>query len=179
MKLVTPYRQTLSHSCLIACFLMLLNSRYDINFSSKDEENLSLKGMSRKHPFFVVGMVKEIFKKYKKKINLVVNNRYFTNILIKLIKDKKNFNVHYRKIDIATIKALLKKNALICHIDNNHLGDYSHSSHFIVLEKDSGKRVTIIDPLAGKRRLISYKKLEESIKSLRGHVKMCPLLFYL
>lgn len=173
-----PYKQTLSHSCLVACFLMLLQKK-GIDPKIKDEQEITLKGMDRKYPFYVVGVPKEIFNKYKEKINLVVDNNYFKNILVKSFNDKKNFNAYHKKINLKLIKDLLKEHSLICHIDDNYFGDYSHASHFIVLEKATNKKMIIIDPWSGKKNLISDRQLEDSILSLKKHIKMCPLLFYL
>jgi len=93
--------------------------------------------------------------------------------------DKNNFNIYRKKITISLIKELLKEKPVICHIDDNYLGDYSHASHFIILERATNKKILIVDPMKGRKSLISDKKLEESILSLKKHIKMCPLLFYL
>lgn len=179
MANLTPYKQTLSHSCLAADFLMLLKEKYNISFNNKNEEDILIRGMKRVYPFYVVGIPKEFYKKYGKKINIAVDNKYFTNILIKSFKDKKNFNIYHHKITISYIKELLKEKPIICHIDDNYLGDYSHASHFIILEKATDKKIRIIDPMTGKKSLISDKGLKDSILSLKKHIKMCPLLFYL
>lgn len=179
MMNITPYKQTFSHSCLVADFLMILKEKYKTEFSSKDEEDILINGMKRIYSFYIVGVPKEFFKKYGKKVNIAVDNKYFTNVLIKDFNDKTNFNIYHNKITIAYIRELLKKTSLICHIDDNYFGDYSHVSHFIVLEEAANKKIRIIDPMTGKKGLISDKKLEESILSLKKHIKMCPLLFYL
>jgi len=158
---------------------MLLKEKYQINFSEKDEEKILLKGMKRTYPFYVVGIPQEFFKRYKKKINIIVDNKYFTNVLIKSFKSKNKFNIFHKKITLSLIKELLKEQPLICHIDDNYLGDYSHASHFIILEKATNKRILIVDPMTGKKKSISDKKLLESILSLKRHIKMCPLLFYI
>lgn len=176
---IVPYKQTFTHSCLVADFLMLLKNKYNISFNEKDEEEILIKGMKRIYPFYVIGIPRAFFNKYNKKINIVVDNKYFTNFLIDGFNDKNNFNVYHNKITIRYIKELLKENSVICHIDDNYLGDYSHASHFIILENSTDKRITIIDPMNGKRTFISDEKLEKSIQSLKKHIKMCPLLFYL
>ncbi len=178
-KGILPYRQSLSHGCLAADFLMLLREQYGTKFSKKDEDQLLLKGMKRTYPFYVVGIPKEFFKRYQKKVNIVVDNKYFTNILIKSLKDGVNFNIYHQKITTSLIRELLNERPLICHIDDHYLGDYSHASHFIILERATDTKILIIDPMTGKKSLISDKKLEDSILSLKRHIKMCPLLFYL
>jgi hypothetical protein len=55
---------------------MLLKNKYKIPFTNKQEEEILIKGMSRSYPFYVVGIPKEFFKKYGKKINIIVDNKY-------------------------------------------------------------------------------------------------------
>ena len=178
-KEILPYKQSLSHGCLVADFLMLLKAKHGTNFSEKDEVQVLLKGMKRTHLFYIVGISKEFFNRYKRKVNVIVDNKYFTNILIKGFNDRNNFNILHNKITIPLIRELLKKQPLICHIDDNYLGDYSHASHFIILEKATNKKILIVDPMSGKKSLISDKKLHDSILSLKKHIKMCPLIFYI
>ena len=176
---IIPYKQSFSHSCLVACFFMLLQKQKDFNFDEKTEKEILIKGMRKIYPFYVVGIAKEVFNKFKTKITIIVDNKYFTNSLIKSFKDKRSFNIIHKKITIQLIKQLLKDKSLICHLDNNYLGNYSHCSHFVVLEKATDKKILLIDPFSGKKRFISDKKLEQAILSLKNHVKMCPLLYYL
>ena len=176
---IIPYKQFFSHSCLAACFFMLLQKQKDFNFDEKIEKEILINGMKRIYPFYAVGVPKEIFNKFKTKITIIVDNKYFTNSLIKSFKDKRNFNIVHKKITIQLIKELLKDKPLICHLDNNYLGDYSQCSHFLVLEKATHKKILLIDPFSGKKRFISVKKLEQAILSLKNHVKMCPLLYCL
>ena len=177
-KGILPYRQSLSHGCLAADFLMLLREQYRLKFSEKDEVQLLLNGMRRTYPFYVVGISQEFFNRYQKGVNIVVDNKYFTDILIKSLKDRKNFNIYHQKITIHLIKELLNEGPIICHIDDHYLGDYSHASHVIILERATDKKILIVDPMNGKKSLISDKKLEDSILSLKKNIKMCPLLLY-
>lgn len=178
-KEILPYAQSLSHGCLAADFLMLLQEKYGINFTEKDEVQILLSGMKRTYPFYVVGITKEFFKSYKRKINIVVDNLYFTGILMESLNDTNHFNIYHRKITLSLIKELLLEQPVICHVDDHYLGDYSHASHFIILEKATSKQIVIVDPMYGKRCLISDEKLGDAILSLKKHIKMCPLLFYL
>lgn len=173
-----PYKQTLTHSCLSVSFLMILQLKNNIHFTKKDEEQITLRGSDRVYPFYVTGIATEIAKKYKVKIQILANNKFFTNVLKESFKNK-NIIVSHEKITIALIRKLLDKNKLICHIDIHGLGDFSHSSHFIVIEKEDGKTFTIIDPWTGQRRKIAEKTLEKAITELRDNVKMCPLLFFI
>lgn len=178
-KEILPYKQTLSHGCLAADLLMLLKMKYGTDFRENDEANILLSGMKRMYPFYVVGVPKEFFNKYRRKISIIVDNKYFTNVLVKGFKDKNNFNIQHKKITISLIRELLEEQPIVCHVDDNYFGDYSHASHFIILEKTVNKKILIVDPMSGRKTLISDKKLGDSILSLKKHIKMCPLLFYL
>ena len=176
---IKPYKQSLTHSCLVASFLMILEAEKNQQFTKEKEQQLALKGSQRTYPFYVVGVTAEIAKEYKTKIQVLADNKFFTNVLRDSFSEEKSINVEYQKITPALIRKLLNKNLLVCHIDTHALGDYSHASHFIVIEKVSGKVFTIIDPWTGERRKITEKTLERAIKELKNNVKMCPLLFLL
>lgn len=175
---IKPYQQSLTHSCLVASFLMILEAEKDKTFKKEDEQQLALKGSQRTYPFYVVGITAEIAKEYKTKIQVFADNKFFTDVLKKSFKDK-NIAVSHEKITISLIRKLLAKNRLISHVDIHGLGDYSHASHFVVIEKANGKTFTIIDPWTGKRRNITEMTLEKAISELKNEVKMCPLLFFI
>lgn len=173
---IIPYKQTLTHSCLVASFLMILKAQNKIDFTDADEQEVALKGSRRIYSSYMVGISSEIAKKYGKKIQIFADNKYFTKILQESFKDKK-VTVTHHPITLDLIKKLLEQGPLICHIDDNALGDYSHASHFIVLVKATESMITIADPWTGKKKRISNKTLEEAIFKLKTHIKMCPLLF--
>ncbi len=173
---IKPYQQSLTHSCLAASFLMILETEKNEIFKKKDEQQLTLKGSQRSYPFYVVGITTEVAKKYKVKIHILADNKFFTRTLKKSFRDQNVF-VSYKKVTIVLIRKLLEKNKLICHVDTHGLGDYSHTSHFIIIERVSGKIFTIIDPWTGKRKKIAEVTLEKAINELKNKVKMCPLLF--
>lgn len=172
-RMIIPYKQTLSHSCLAVCVLMLLEKPFTVI----EEQNLALSGSKRTHQFYVAGIPLEFTKKYNSQINVFVDNKYFAKVLGGIFSSEKRINVIQKKITIPLIKDLLTNGPLICHIDDHALGDYSHASHFIVLERATDKFVQIIDPWTGKRRKITLSKLDESISDLKNQIKMCPLLF--
>jgi len=172
-----PYKQKLSHGCLAASLLILASER-GLKIKDKDEETIVLNGMNRKYMFYIVGLPEEFIKKTKLKLNLFVYNKYFTNVLKKKFSNKK-IKVMHHKINLELIEELLLKSPIIIHMDNNTLGDYSHSSHFIVLTKSLKEYFMIIDPLKGKLSKISKEKIINSIKLLKEHIKMCPLIFQL
>ena len=156
----------------------MMLQKHSLKPTYKDEEEILILGGKRKHPFYLVGISVEINKRFKKKISVIADNKFFAGVLEKSFANK-NFDVKQHKITTDYIKALVEKTPVICHIDDNLLGDYSHASHFIVIEKATAKRFLIIDPWHGKRKWISERTLSDAISSLKDHLKMCPLLFYL
>lgn len=172
---IKPYKQSLTHSCLAACFLML-NKK---SFTENDEQQLALNGSKRTYPLYIVGIPMEFSTKFQKGVTVYVDNKYFAEVLGKHFIENKKIKVIHKPIIKLLIRDLLKEDSLICHIDDHVLGDYSHSSHFIILESATEKFVQIIDPWSGERKKISMDTLLESIKELKTQVKMCPLLFSL
>lgn len=172
-----PYKQSLTHSCLVAAFLMLLENSGDIKFTEKEEQEIALLGSRRVYPFYVVGVTVEIAQRYKSKIKVFADNKYFADILSKSFTKEKNISVEAKPVTLKLIRELLESQPVICHVDVHGLGDYSHASHFIVIEKGGKETFTIIDPWIGKRKRVSAKTLENTIFELKNHVKMCPLLF--
>jgi len=173
--MIIPYKQTLSHSCLAACMLMLRKKQ----FTQIQEQDLALKGSKRMHQFYVAGIPLEFVKQYDSQVIVYVDNKYFANVLEEIFSQDTRLCTIQKKITLSLIKALLESGPLICHIDDHSLGGYSHASHFIVLERATDRFVQIIDPWTGKRRKISLAKLDESLSDLKNQIKMCPLLFSL
>ncbi len=129
-----PYKQILSHGCLAASFLMILGKS-----NEKAEKEIILKGSARSYQFYVVGVPMEVSNKYKKDINIIVDNKYFARVLSKAFS--KRFTVKAQTINTQLIRELLTQ-PLICHLDNFYLGDYSHVSHFVVIEKAVKKLIS-------------------------------------
>ena len=172
---ITPYKQTLTHSCLAACFLMLQGKQ----FAEHDEQELALKGSNRNYPFYVVGIAAEFVKKYDGKVNIYADNSFFTKTLQNAFIGNEKINVVHKKITMPLLKELLTEKPLICHIDNHALGDYSHASHFVILEESTEEYIHIIDPWKKKKKMISKSTLIEALYDLKSHIRMCPLLFSL
>ncbi len=176
---LTVYKQSLTNSCLAACFLMLLQAQKGISFSEAEEQDLALRGSKRKYPFYVVGIPTEVALTYNTRIKIFVDNKFFTDVLQKAFAEQKNITVVHEPITEDLIRKEVTKKPVICHIDTNALGDYSHASHFIILEKMTENMVSIIDPWTGEGKRISNKTLEQAIYDLKTQVKMCPLLLTL
>jgi ABC-type bacteriocin/lantibiotic exporter with double-glycine peptidase domain len=134
--------------------------------------------MDRKYEYYVVGVAEEFVKKSKEEVSVIADNEYFANKLKQSYKDEK-IKIDAKKITLNLISELLKKRPIILHIDDNFLGDYSHVSHFIVLEKATKTKFLIHDPYYGKKSFVSQKKIINAVQSLKKHVKMCPLIFYI
>jgi ABC-type bacteriocin/lantibiotic exporter with double-glycine peptidase domain len=146
-------------------------------FTEQDEKELALDGSERTYPFYVVGIPMEFVKKFNCRITIYADNKFFASVLQKSFMQEKRVSVVHKKITDAFIGELLKTQPIICHIDDHILGDYSHASHFIILEKTTKKFIYIIDPWSGKKKRIINTKLEKAISDLKNQVKMCPLLF--
>jgi len=176
---VIPYRQTQTHSCLAACFLMLLQDRTRRPIDEGAEQELTLKGSLRSYPFYVVGIPTEFANAFQARIRIFAHNKYFTGFLEKAFRRQKRISVQHHKITHEFLRALLRQHPIVFHIDDHYLGRFS-GSHFVILEKElPNDRVLLIDPWTGKRKRLSFAKLEESMESLKTHMKMCPLVFIL
>jgi len=173
--MIDPYKQTLSHSCLAACMLMLRGKK----FTKIEEQDLAVRGSKRIHQFYVAGIPLEFAKKFDRDVIVYVDNKYFAKVLKEIFSQNRLLHVVQERITQSLIRNLLKRGSLICHIDDHAPDDYSHASHFIVLERETEKFVQIIDPWTGKRRKIRLTKLDEGINDLKNRIKMCPLLFSL
>jgi hypothetical protein len=145
-------------------------------FTKSDEQELALNGSKRTYPFYVAGIPIEFAKKFECKITIYADNKFFASVLQKAILEENRISVVHKKVTIPFITKLLGENPIICHIDDHSLGDFSHASHFVVLEKSTEKFFFLIDPWSGKRKKIAKNTLVEAINSLKTQIKMCPLL---
>jgi len=103
------YKQKFSHSCLVAALLAVL-PKNKLKYQNKSsEKEILMNGMERKYSFYVVGVPEEFSKKTKEKVVIYVDNKYFTNVLSKLVT--KNIKVIHNKIDEQLIRKVLEKYA--------------------------------------------------------------------
>ena len=58
---------------------MILEKEKGIKFTEKIEQEIALLGSKRTYPFYVVGITAEVAKKYKQKIRVIADNKYFAN----------------------------------------------------------------------------------------------------
>ena len=174
MKII-PYSQTLGEGCLAACFLMLLRTYRGIEFNSSLEQDLCFDGLKRCKEYYAVGIIQEISRRYKPRLSIYVDNRWFTNKLENQIREE-NVSFGQQKIHLSLIDNLLARNEMpIVYIDGYWTGKNYHTPHFIIIGKKR-KKYAIIDPWVGKTKYLSREQLAEAITSLRDHLKYCPLI---
>lgn len=167
---ITPLKQKFYHSCLITS-LMMISKMNDQSI----EERVFMEGEKRHHAYSLRGFLESFADNTMLSMEVIVDNKSFAEDISK--PNNKNIKVRQEKITLALIKKILETQALIIHLDDNVLGDYSHASHFVVVEKlmPNGK-FQVIDPMTGGRRILSEEKLQNSIDSLKSYIKMCPLI---
>lgn len=178
MKIV-PYKQTRYDSCLVVCFLMHLKILKGLDFSKNDEIKLLNKGLERFEKAYYPGIILEFVKRYKLKLNFIIENRYLYEELKPRLENEE-LALRSNLINPELIDGIVSKNRrLILYLDNFYLGDVIHSPHFVLLEKRIRNRFVIIDPWRGRRMYLIKERLEEGIMSLRNHLKFSPVLIEL
>ena len=167
---ITPLKQKFYHSCLVTS-LMMISKMNDQSI----EERIFMEGEKRRHNYYLRGIIDSFVDNTMLSVEIIVDNKYFAEEVAK--PKSKNIKVINEKITLELIKKLLETQAFIIDLDDNFLGDYSHASHFVVIEKvlPNGK-FQIIDPSSGGKKMLTAEKLENSISSLKNHIKMCPLI---
>lgn len=141
------------------------------------EQRIFFEGEKRRLDSYLSNMIFSFVDNTKLSLEIFADNKFFTEKLKgELKRQQKSILIENKKISISFIDKLLERSDIILHIDNNLLGDYSHSSHFIVVERKVADKYNIIDPLTGTRKNLSASKLEEAISSLKSSVKMCPII---
>jgi len=142
------------------------------------EEKIFFDGEKRDYQFYLNSIFASYVSNLNKGIQVHVDNRYFAKLLAEdLAEFGDKIAIDHNPITIDMIKKILQKSPLIIYLDDNFLGDYSHASHFVVISsirKDG--RFEILDPATGKCKYLTEKKLEETIQSLKKHIKMCPIV---
>ena len=166
------YKQTTCESCLSCCLLMLSGNL----INRKNEIDLFIEGIKR-YPFsYSLGICEEFSIKYNKNIIIYVDNKYYSKYLNNL-KITDGINIVHQYIDIRFINK--KFVPFIIYIDNNVLGEYTHSPHFVIVETINKNNCTIIDPWKGKRLNINKKIIFDGVLLLKRHLKYSPLIIQL
>lgn len=141
------------------------------------EQRIFFEGEKRKLNNYVSSMLFSFIDNTKLSIEVIVDNKYFAESLSgELKRQQKSIKILQQKVTPSLIDKMLEKSEIILHIDDNYLGDYSHASHFVVIERKIGDKYSLIDPVSGTRKTISVVKLEASLISLKNHIKMCPIV---
>lgn len=164
MKLIT-YTQTSCESCLPVCLLTL----GEIEISREKELQLLFDGLSGLKDSYAFGVLEAFVKTYNKEVTLFVDNKYFTNFLIKK-SNSPQITVVYKPVNLEF------ETPFIVYLDSQVLGGYSHAPHFVIVEKIVGDICQIIDPWEGKRRRVKKEVSLASINSLKNYLKYCPLV---
>ena len=165
---LTTYQQTSCESCLPVCLLSLGG----IEITREKELKLLFDGLAGLKDSYAFGVLEAFVKTYNKKIDLFVDNKFFTNLLIEKSNSSQIAIIH-KPVNLEF------ETPFVVYLDSQILGGYSHAPHFIIVEKIAGDICTIIDPWEGKRKRLSKEKLTAAISSLKYYLKYCPILIKL
>lgn len=170
---VHPLKQQFYHSCLVTSLLMISQMT-----DQSMEERIFTEGEKRRFNYYLSGILESFVDNTMLSVELTVDNKFFAEELIKnQFKKNKRIKIKQEKVTVKLIKQLLLTQPLIINLDNKFLGDFSHSSHYVVVEKIiANGKLQLIDPLTGGKKILTEEKLEEAILSLKTHIKMCPLV---
>ncbi len=170
---INLFKQSYHHSCLATVLLMISGFK-----DQKLEEKIYLEGENRKYGYYLNDMLASFVKYSGKSINVLVDNKFFTKKLAQDLKEPpKQIRIVHRKINSETVSDIVRKQPAVVYIDYNFMGDYSHSSHFVVvnsIRKDD--HFEIFNSIDGKNKFFTAKKLDNAIFSLKNHIKMCPII---
>lgn len=170
---IAPLKQQFYHSCLVTCLLMVSKMS-----DQSIEQRVFCEGEKRRFDYYLNGILESFVDNTMLSVEVIVDNKTFADELTKG-KNKKNKRIKIRseKITIKMIEKLLETSAIILHVDNHFLGDYSHVSHYVVVTAfKNDMKIELVDPIDGKSRYLTKEKLEASIDSLRNNIKMCPVI---
>jgi len=170
---ITPLKQRYYHGCLVTSLLMLTKMT-----DQSIEERIFFEGEKRDYDLYLNSTLVSFVDNTKLTIEVIADNKYFANELTSTLKRyRKSIVVSQQKVSAKLIAKLLETSAVILHIDENSLGAYSHSSHYVVVEKNlpSGN-FQIFDPMTGRGKVLTPEKLDTAILSLKNHLKMCPVV---
>lgn len=167
------FKQKFYHSCLVTSLLVISGAE-----NQDLEEKIFFDGEKREYDFYLNSILASFVKNTEKSLEVFVDNKYFAGKLSDNLKKLSNkIMVVYKPINSNLIIETLDAGPFVIHLDNNYLGDYSHASHFVVVNgvRKDGK-LEILDPADGKRKYLTLEKLDESVNSLKKHIKMCPVI---
>lgn len=175
MKILNPIRQSTNQSCLPACLLMLFYIGKNHQITEKEDQNLIIEGLLQFRDYYPLGILEAFVSRYKIPVEVLVDNIYFTKVLKSWVFSK-SINIKNSPIR-QNISHKLKSafGPFIVFIDGFYLCRGPHTPHFVIVEKVLNQKIVIIDPWFGKRFYWSIEKLQESIASLKTHIRFCPI----
>ena len=166
------FKQTTYEGCLPVCLLSIAG----IEINREKELILIQNGVSKCRDSYALSMILSFVEQYDTSINLYVDNKYFSNYL-KLINNSTKVIIYYQPINEDFI--FKQNNPFILYVDMHDFGEYIHSPHFIIVEKQQGDVAIIVDSLTGKRTKMSKTKILDSVLSLKKRFLYAPLLITL
>lgn len=169
------YKQKYYHSCLVVSLLMAANLGQDL------EEKIYFNGEDRKYFCYIDSMLATFLKLTGKNIECIVDSKYLAeNFKKSLAKFNDEIAIKAEAVTAERVLQLVAVRPVVVHLDDNYLGDYSHCSHFVLvnsLRKDG--RLEILDPWDGKRKFLTAEQLDRAFLSLKNHIKMSPEIIFI
>ncbi|MBT4722752.1 hypothetical protein HN958_00215 [Candidatus Falkowbacteria bacterium] len=173
--MIKPQEQRYTQSCLPICLAMLCG----VKMSKTQEGEILLKGLDKKSVNYAYGMLSEFTNKYKKQLNVFVENNVYAKSLKTFFRSNEHVVIENEKCDLLSIEKHLEKGPMIIYVDAKFLEYRSyvdHAPHFIVIESLEDRKVTIVDPWEGDRREIKFISLQKAINSLKTRFKYSPVM---
>lgn len=165
--------QTYHHSCLATVLLMIAGYK-----DQKLEKVIYIEGEKRDYGFYLNGMLTSFVKHTDKSLNVFVDNKFLTKKLTNNLKSlSSKIKVIHQPISTKIVSKIVREKPLVLYIDNQFLGDYSHTPHFVVANKiRDDKRFEVFNTVDGRKRYMTDNVLNDAILSLKKHIKMCPVI---
>ncbi len=164
------YKQQSNQGCLIVDLMYL----FGIEPTRDKEQAILSDGQFRLRDNFALSCMLAFLDRYPDKaVTIYVDNRYFLDILNKLV-DHPRISMEHKKNDESLLGSL--DAPFIVYVDNNITEGWTHLPHFMMVTGATKKFYNVFDPWEGKVIKISKSKLLNGIKSLSCHVKVCPFV---
>lgn len=84
---------------------------------------------------------------------------------------------HRHRVDVPTIKRLVKDGPAIVYLDSFVLWNKIHYPHFVIITSSPKHAFVLFDPWDGKFRTTSGKTIAGGIRSLRTRLRIAPVIF--
>lgn len=176
IKRLSIKSQSTIQTCLSMCILALLKYR-GIKSKNNEEINILVEGLKFTKIDYATGHLVYIGRNYKVKIAQYIDHPIFYKLLSKY-KYPKTVSLINEKIDKRLINKMKDQLPFIIYIDQYYLAGL-HLPHFVILEKISSDKATILDPWDGKRKVLPTPTFFRAIQSLRNKLKISPKLIVL